>query len=41
MQRGTGDATLVGLVGLPDEDDEGDVLVLIGDAPLLRPARPK
>jgi bifunctional UDP-N-acetylglucosamine pyrophosphorylase/glucosamine-1-phosphate N-acetyltransferase len=38
VQRGTGDATLVGLVGLPDEDDEGDVLVLIGDAPLLRPA---
>jgi bifunctional UDP-N-acetylglucosamine pyrophosphorylase/glucosamine-1-phosphate N-acetyltransferase len=37
-QRGTGDATLVGLVGLPDEDDEGDVLVLIGDAPLLRPS---
>ncbi|MFZ4519579.1 MAG: bifunctional UDP-N-acetylglucosamine diphosphorylase/glucosamine-1-phosphate N-acetyltransferase GlmU [Microthrixaceae bacterium] len=35
-QRGTGDATLVGLVGLPD-DDEGDVLVLPGDAPLLRP----
>jgi bifunctional UDP-N-acetylglucosamine pyrophosphorylase/glucosamine-1-phosphate N-acetyltransferase len=25
VQRGTGDATLVGLVGLPDEDDEGDV----------------
>ncbi len=38
VQRGTGDATLVGLVGLPDEDDEGDVLVLIGDAPLLRPS---
>lgn len=36
VQRGTGDATLVGLVGLPDEDDEGDVVVLIGDAPLLR-----
>ena len=37
VQRGTGDATLVGLVGLPDDDDvEGDVLVLIGDAPLLR-----
>jgi bifunctional UDP-N-acetylglucosamine pyrophosphorylase/glucosamine-1-phosphate N-acetyltransferase len=26
----------VGLVGLPDEDDEGAVVVLIGDAPLLR-----
>ncbi len=38
VQRGTGDATLVGLVGLPDDDDEGDVLVLIGDAPLLRPS---
>jgi bifunctional UDP-N-acetylglucosamine pyrophosphorylase/glucosamine-1-phosphate N-acetyltransferase len=38
VQRGTGDATLVGLVGLPDEDDDGDVLVLIGDAPLLRAA---
>ena len=36
-QRGTGDATMVGLVGLPDEDDEGDVLVLPGDTPLLRP----
>ncbi|MDQ2678876.1 MAG: NTP transferase domain-containing protein [Actinomycetota bacterium] len=37
VQRGTGDATLVGLVGLPDDDDvEGDVIVLIGDAPLLR-----
>lgn len=38
VQRGTGDATLVGLVGLADDDDEGDVLVLIGDAPLLRPS---
>lgn len=36
VQRGTGDATLVGLVGLPEDDDEGDVIVLIGDAPLLR-----
>lgn len=38
VQRGTGDATLVGMVGLGDDTDEGDVLVLIGDAPLLRPA---
>ncbi|UDY37701.1 bifunctional UDP-N-acetylglucosamine diphosphorylase/glucosamine-1-phosphate N-acetyltransferase GlmU [Dermatobacter hominis] len=38
VQRGTGDAAMVGLVGLPDEEDEGDVLVLPGDAPLLRPA---
>lgn len=37
VQRGTGDATMVGLVGLP-EDDEGDVLVLPGDTPLLRAA---
>lgn len=37
VQRGTGDATMVGLVGLPDEEDEGDVLVMPGDAPLLRP----
>jgi len=36
VQRGTGDATMVGLVGLGDDDDESDVLVLIGDAPLLR-----
>jgi bifunctional UDP-N-acetylglucosamine pyrophosphorylase/glucosamine-1-phosphate N-acetyltransferase len=37
VQRGTGDATLVGLVGVPDEEDDGDVLVMPGDAPLLRP----
>jgi len=36
VQRGTGDATLVGLVGLGDDEDDGDVLVLPGDAPLLR-----
>lgn len=36
VQRGTGDATLVGLIGLDDDDDEGDVLVLPGDTPLLR-----
>ncbi len=35
-QRGTGDATMVGLVGLPDATDDGDVLVLPGDTPLLR-----
>ncbi|MFV0316216.1 MAG: bifunctional N-acetylglucosamine-1-phosphate uridyltransferase/glucosamine-1-phosphate acetyltransferase [Microthrixaceae bacterium] len=35
VQRGTGDATMVGLVGLP-EDDDGDVLVMPGDTPLLR-----
>ena len=37
VQRGTGDAAMVGLVGLPDDDD-GDVLVLPGDTPLLRAA---
>jgi bifunctional UDP-N-acetylglucosamine pyrophosphorylase/glucosamine-1-phosphate N-acetyltransferase len=39
-QRGTGDAVAVGLTGLPDDDldgDDGDVLVLPGDTPLLRP----
>ncbi|MCU4187085.1 NTP transferase domain-containing protein [Acidiferrimicrobium sp. IK] len=35
-QRGTGDAVLVGLTGLPDDDDDEDVLVLPGDTPLLR-----
>jgi bifunctional UDP-N-acetylglucosamine pyrophosphorylase / glucosamine-1-phosphate N-acetyltransferase len=34
--RGTGDATAVGLTGLPDDDDDGDVVVLPGDTPLLR-----
>ena len=39
-QRGTGDAMAVALTGLPDEegDDDGDVVVLPGDTPLLRPA---
>jgi len=39
-QDGTGDAASVGLTGLPDDAaaDEGDVLVLPGDMPLLRPA---
>jgi bifunctional UDP-N-acetylglucosamine pyrophosphorylase/glucosamine-1-phosphate N-acetyltransferase len=39
-QRGTGDAVAVGLTGLPDDldaSDDGDVLVLPGDTPLLRP----
>lgn len=35
-QRGTGDATAVALTGL-HEEDEGDVVVLPGDTPLLRP----
>jgi bifunctional UDP-N-acetylglucosamine pyrophosphorylase/glucosamine-1-phosphate N-acetyltransferase len=39
-QRGTGDAMAVALTGLPDDDadDDGDVVVLPGDTPLLRPA---
>ena len=38
-QLGTGDAVSVGLTGLPETDDgeDGDVLVLPGDHPLLRP----
>lgn len=35
VRRGTGDAVLVGLVGLPDDDD-ADVVVVPGDTPLLR-----
>ena len=40
QQRGTGDAMSVALTGLPDDvgDDDGDVVVLPGDTPLLRPA---
>ncbi|HKY13815.1 MAG TPA: NTP transferase domain-containing protein [Microthrixaceae bacterium] len=38
VQRGTGDAALIGVVGLPEDgEEEGDVVVLPGDAPLLRP----
>jgi bifunctional UDP-N-acetylglucosamine pyrophosphorylase/glucosamine-1-phosphate N-acetyltransferase len=38
-QRGTGDAVSVGITALPDADDEdGDIIVLPGDTPLLRPA---
>ena len=43
VQRGTGDAVAVGLTGLPEDDldaldaDDGDVLVLPGDTPLIRP----
>ncbi|HUZ09396.1 MAG TPA: NTP transferase domain-containing protein [Acidimicrobiales bacterium] len=37
-QRGTGDALAVGLTGLAHDDaGEGDVVVLPGDTPLLRP----
>jgi bifunctional UDP-N-acetylglucosamine pyrophosphorylase / glucosamine-1-phosphate N-acetyltransferase len=42
VPRGTGDAVAVGLTGLPEDDleigDDGDVVVLPGDTPLLRPA---
>jgi bifunctional UDP-N-acetylglucosamine pyrophosphorylase / glucosamine-1-phosphate N-acetyltransferase len=39
VQRGTGDATSVALTVFPDDDtdDAGDVVVLPGDTPLLRP----
>jgi bifunctional UDP-N-acetylglucosamine pyrophosphorylase/glucosamine-1-phosphate N-acetyltransferase len=38
VQRGTGDAVLVGLTAFPDDDDDGDILVIPGDTPLLRTA---
>ena len=41
VQRGTGDAVSVGLTGFPDDpldEDDGDVIVLPGDTPLLQPA---
>ena len=39
VQRGTGDAVAVALTAFPDDDDDdaGDVVVLPGDTPLLRP----
>ena len=42
VQRGTGDAVAVGLTGLPEDLDsvdaeDGDVVVLPGDTPLIRP----
>ncbi len=40
IQRGTGDAVSAGLTAFPDDDleDGGDIVVLPGDTPLLRPA---
>ena len=43
VQRGTGDAAMVALTAFPDDDldhgeDGGDILVLPGDTPLLRPS---
>src|SRR5919112_4869 len=39
VQRGTGDATMVGMTAIPgdDLDDDSTVVVLPGDTPLLRP----
>jgi bifunctional UDP-N-acetylglucosamine pyrophosphorylase/glucosamine-1-phosphate N-acetyltransferase len=37
VQRGTGDAVMVALTAFPEDDDEGDIVVLPGDTPLLRP----
>jgi bifunctional UDP-N-acetylglucosamine pyrophosphorylase/glucosamine-1-phosphate N-acetyltransferase len=38
VQRGTGDATGIAMTALPDDEalDDGDVIVLPGDTPLLR-----
>ena len=40
LPRGTGDAVAVGLTAFPDEEifGDGDLVVLPGDTPLLRPA---
>ncbi len=39
VQRGTGDAVMVALTAFPDDDlDDGDLVVVPGDTPLLRPA---
>jgi bifunctional UDP-N-acetylglucosamine pyrophosphorylase/glucosamine-1-phosphate N-acetyltransferase len=44
VQAGTGDAVAVGLTGIPEDDldvidvDDGDVLVLPGDTPLIQPS---
>jgi len=38
VQRGTGDAVSAALTAFPDDDlDDGDIVVLPGDTPLLRP----
>src|SRR5207248_1947411 len=37
-QRGTGDAVSVALTAFPDDDEDGDLIVLPGDAPLVRPS---
>jgi bifunctional UDP-N-acetylglucosamine pyrophosphorylase/glucosamine-1-phosphate N-acetyltransferase len=38
VQRGTGDAVAVGLTAFSDDDEDGDLIVLPGDTPLLRPS---
>src|SRR5207245_8214594 len=39
VRRGTGDAAAVALTAFPDDiDEDGDIVVLPGDTPLLRPA---
>jgi bifunctional UDP-N-acetylglucosamine pyrophosphorylase/glucosamine-1-phosphate N-acetyltransferase len=38
VQRGTGDAVMVALTAFRDDDDEGDVVVVPGDTPLLSSA---
>src|SRR5437763_1099310 len=39
VQRGTGDAVAVALTAFPDDDlDDGDLVVLPGDTPLVTPA---
>ena len=39
VQRGTGDAVATALTSFPDDDlEDGDIVVLPGDTPLLRPA---
>ena len=38
VPRGTGDAVSAALTAFPDDDDDGDLIVLPGDAPLVRPA---
>jgi len=35
VQRGTGDAAAVALTAFPDDDDDGDIVVLPGDTPLV------
>ncbi len=37
VQRGTGDAATIGIDALPDDDDDGDVIIMPGDQPLFRP----